>query len=283
MTELERILDEGRQIPVLPAAVLRLFALARDPNAGIAEVEAAVRPDVTLTANVLRLANSATYGQPRRIDNIGRAVLLLGIQKMCDLAASSHMLQIAGMYVHGYGGSPSEFWTHCWAVALISETIAKRNPSTPTKHAFVCGVLHDLGKVAVSQALLDRPFELSAPPGASRADWLQAERAVLGTDHAEVGGGIADIWQLPPMIGQVIRWHHAPDGSPEDARATSGVVYVANGLAHAMGFGSESMTGTDPFDPQVAHRLGLKGCDLEDVARDTQQAIASAQELRGGR
>ena len=283
MSELERILEEGQRIPVMPAAVLRLFALARDPRAGIAQIEASIRPDVTLAANVLRLANSATYGQCRRIDDIRMAVTLLGARRVCDLAASAHVLQIAGKYVHGYGIEAKAFWTHCSAVALLSENIAKRHAPSALGHAFLCGLLHDVGKIAISQAWLGNPFELDLSRGASRLDWLFAERSLLGTDHAEVGSSISAVWQLPPLVGQVIRWHHAPKESPEPSRPAASVVHVGNGLSHAMGFGSHGAAWPGMFDEEVGRNLGLDGAALERLALETEEAIVAASDLHGER
>jgi putative nucleotidyltransferase with HDIG domain len=283
LSPLERILAEAKRLPMMPAAVLRLFALARDEKSGAADVEAAIRPDVTLAASVLRLANSPVYGLVRKVTDLRMAVSLLGSRRLCDIAASAHLLRIATDQLHGYEVGAKAFWTHCSAVALLAERLASRIGVAQGQQVFMCGLLHDIGKIAVSLAWLEQPFELCTPAEGSRGDLLAAERVALGTDHAEVGSALVDTWRLPRIVSQTAQWHHAPELCPEEARETAMVVHVANGLAHEMGHGASRTEVSGLFDPKIMDILGLNPHMLEQVSTDTTDVIQAAARLHSGR
>ncbi|MBN1612168.1 MAG: HDOD domain-containing protein [Polyangiaceae bacterium] len=280
---LERILAEAKRLPTMPAAVLRLFALARDERAGAADVEAAIRPDVTLSASVLRLANSPVYGMVRKVTDLRMAVSLLGSRRLCDVAASAHLLRIATDRLHGYEVAAKAFWTHCSAVALLAEALARRIGAAQGQQVFMCGLLHDIGKIAVSLAWLEQPFELGAPLEGSRADLLAAERVELGTDHAEVGGALLETWRLPAAVCHTARWHHTPELCPEEAQEIAMVVHLANGLAHEMGHGASRSEVSGLFDPKIMGILGLNPHQLERASIEAADVIQAAANLHSGR
>jgi putative nucleotidyltransferase with HDIG domain len=175
--------------------------------------------------------------------------------------------------IPGYGLDAAEFWRHSIAVAVLSENLARAMGGRPPDLTFTAGLLHDAGKLAVGIFV----HEQAAPILGWVKDGLTfvgAERAVLGTDHAQVGAAVADSWSLPPAVAAAARYHHMPGQSPPgpDSRVVD-LVHAADAMAHALGFGADAGGLAREVDAGARERLGASPAALEKVACDSLDAI----------
>jgi branched-chain amino acid transport system ATP-binding protein len=247
--------------------------LARDERAGAADFEAVVRPDPALTANLLRVANSAYFGLRCRADSVRQAITLLGVKRVSDIAAAVALAPVIPRRLPGYEVDAGAFWLHSVAVAALSERLAAQTRRPCPELTFTAGLLHDMGKLAIG-AFVGQASDAILSRVRGGLSFVSAEQAVLGVDHGQVGGLVAEAWSLPPAAAAAARWHHAPAEAPGDAqRPAVDLVHAADALAHALGFGTDAGELARAVDAGAHERLGFRPRDLESTAGESLDAI----------
>jgi putative nucleotidyltransferase with HDIG domain len=266
------VADRIRTLPALPAAVARVHALAADPRSGPADFEALLRPDPALSANLLRLANSAHFAPRSRVETVRQAVAVLGLKRTSDLATGAAFAPLVPKRLPGYEVDAAAFWLHCAAVAVLAEKLAAEAGGAPDL-TFTAGLLHDVGKLAVCAFVAGEASAIAARLRAGEA-FAAAERGTLGLDHAEVGAVVALRWGLPPAVADVARWHHRPGDVPEGVdRRLVAVVHAADGLAHALGLGADRGELARALDPAAVEPLGIPVRRVERIAGEALEPI----------
>lgn len=206
MTRTLDIIRQLRTAPPLPGVAMRVLELVRQPDYALSALVDAVRTDPSLTARVLRLCNSAMFSLPAPVTNVADATGFIGSRNLVKLvlvSCAANYFQRASTSVYG---SPTELWKNTFALATTCQWFAQTTGATDTNTAFTAGVLHNVGKVVLSQL----PQE--ATPAAPTADASHVEREVLlfGFDHAGAASIVADTWQLPAELSRAVRTHHTP-------------------------------------------------------------------------
>jgi putative nucleotidyltransferase with HDIG domain len=276
----EDILAKVDALPTLPTAVSRLSALLQDETTSAKDFEDVIAPDPALTANLLRMANSAYFGMRREVESVGHAVTVMGTKRVFEVAAGASFSKTIPSSIPGYEIDADRFWQHCIAVAILSERLSVELGVKTPALTFTSGMLHDIGKLAIGSFLLDDSTEILEKIRNGEMEFVAAEREVLGSDHAEVGATIADKWDLPESIGAAARWHHAPEEAPSDVDQTLvDLVHAADGLAHSLGYGADVGELSRSMDRKAIERLGIKVQRLEMVACDTLDEIRQVGEV----
>ena len=263
----ETIVKRVNRLPALSASVARLAALAGDENATVAELEGVVRPDIALTANLLRYANSAAVRGRVEVVTVRDAVLRLGRQQLWNIAASGSLAKVIPTSLPGYGFETLGFWRHSVAVAVLAQRIADAAGLELRVHAFTAGLMHDVGKLVVEEFLASSKAAVLARMGEGGMAFVASEREVLGTDHTEVGGRLAERWGLPSAVVTCCRGHHEPEALGDvPERRLACAVHVANALAHGMGLGADVGELRRKTDAGAMARLALDTPKLEVIA-----------------
>jgi putative nucleotidyltransferase with HDIG domain len=275
----EQVLQRVKKLPTLSSSMTRLWALAGDGHSGAAEFEKAIRPDPALTANLLRVANSAYFGLRCRAESVRHAVTLLGLKRTCELATSVAFAPVIPSRLPGYDMDAVAFWTHSVAVAVFAERLAQELRAGVPDLIFTAGLLHDVGKLVVGSLVADQQGDVMARVRQGHT-FIDAERAVLGLDHGELGAILAQAWSLPPAAVWAARWHHRPADVPSEAdRTLVGLVHAADALAHALGLGADRGELARGVDGEMERKLGVKARSLEAVASGTVDSIREMARL----
>lgn len=232
----EQILLRIPEIPALPAAASHALRLVQDPDVGVGAVMEVIEYDPVLTAEVLRLANTAYFAGPRSVSTLRDAGVLFGTQRILQLVMATSVFPIARHPLQGYDLPAGQLIRHSMAVAIGAEQIATQCGRPVPGHAFTAGLLSDIGKLVLGSFL-----EVDAGPIVALAheeglSFEIAERRVLGIDHAEVGALVLETWNMPENIVDVVRWHHDPDRSAGD-HFVADLVHAASHLSTAFGLG----------------------------------------------
>jgi putative nucleotidyltransferase with HDIG domain len=254
----DRILMAFETLKPFPAHVVEAMQLLDDLSTSAEEVASALGRDPVLAARVLRLANSALYLRARRVATLREAVVLVGFAAVRSLLVGAVAYDAFRPGAPGYGLDRVQLWQHSLAVATVARQLAGSR-ERDAEAAFVAGLLHDIGKLALSSALQEQyPAVLEAV--ASGMDFVEAEQAVLGCDHAQVGAEAARRWNLPDPLITAIAYHHRPD-EPEDP-GLADAVHVADALCLMLGVG----VGTDQLlhrcSEGALRRLGLSADEI---------------------
>ncbi len=272
-----RILKSIKTLPPFPVTIQKVMGLAGDPDSSLTELAAVIRLDQAITANILRICNSAYFGLRRPVDNVNDAIMHMGkknVLRAVMAAGLSRYFRTA----QGYDVKGSGLWEHAVAVALLSQIVAARISRPDDPRLFTAGVLHDIGKMVMGEFVLEAWQKIQELVEKQRYSFLEAEEEVLGVNHAELGGEIALIWKFPDEILKAIAFHHRPD-LLADGDVVPWIVYLSNQVCHVMGIG----VGADALAYRavggVAGRFDLKQRDIEDMMVQLHKSLRDAQEL----
>lgn len=247
-------------------------------NGSARELAQCIARDPGFTARLLKLANSAYYGMSRNVGTIIEAVTLLGNRTVRNMAIIAATHETLGREVIGYELGQGDLWRHSLACGMAAQMLAEQTHYPEAEGAFVAGLLHDVGKVILGLYVRDRIAEIVAWMETNESTFLEAERAVLGFDHAEVGGRVALHWNLPVPLAQAIAWHHQPVQNGQIATLAA-LVHVANAicLSAGIGLGVDGLRTTISAPAMTA--LNLTEVQAEQVLDRLVSRIAEARPL----
>jgi len=279
VVHLRKVTEAMVALPTLPLVASRLLESIADPEAASSEeIGAVIALDPALTARTLKLANSDFYGFPRKVGTVDLAVVVLGPDTIRDLVLGAAVFQTLDPSRKTLTG----LWSHSLACGVAARALADRIRYRLESEAFAAGMLHDIGKVALRQTYPDRFDAAVALVREQGISMSVAERGVLGSDHAEVGGWLAERWGLPGDLVEAIACHHRPEQARLNTELTS-LVHIADWLAGRTGNswphggmpGSVSQFAWECVEVEEKDREAL----LEDLVPFIQRAVRQEQEL----
>ena len=265
--ELEAKLATLKELSTLPETMAEIVAVCQESELSLAKLVAAVQYDPALAARVLTVANSPYYRRSQEIGSITQAVSVMGANQVKALALSLSLHEFTSRI--GNSIDHREFWRHALCVACTAETIAKRIKSPQVEEAFVLGCLHDLGILVLDQ-LFPQEYAEVCRALAGQSDIINAERSVLGTDHAVAGEMLARMWSFPPIYAEAIAKHHDMlHHVKEDLPHLVQILNLADRLATFTIEGTVAGKDADlPSRATLGDNLGLSVADLKQVVVD---------------
>lgn len=256
MSTRDEILSTIGSIPAMPTVIVKIRKLLRNPDVSFTELAQTIKYDPGLTVNILRLANSAYFGFFRAVNSVQQGVVRLGTERIFELAVTAAVAPMTQKAVKGYDLSPGRLWEHSVAVAIGAEQLALALNIKAPDYTFTAGLLHDIGKIVLGTFVEVDAAPIMALSLQEGVSFDEAEKQVLGIDHAEAGAILLEKWDLPESIVNVNRWHHQPDQFQGDTLVLD-LVHVADVLAMMGGLG----VGQDGLNyhtsSEVASRLKL--------------------------
>lgn len=266
---LPELIKSITKMPAISPSVLRLVEFMQQPERTIPDMVAIIETDTALTANLLRLINSPAMGLRQPVTSLIRAAAMLGDKTILALALESAQPGLYTSALPGYEGRPGDLWRHSLHTAMAARELTPRlvggNDATP-ELAFTAGILHDLGKVVLSRFLDGETAELLFGIDAEEhANFLDAERSILGIDHPEAGALLAEHWRLPTVYAKAIRWHHAPAQADDESKPLCYLIHLADHLAMLNG----AATGADalqyPLDEDFDRYIKFSESDMDQL------------------
>ncbi len=255
------------ELAALPATSIRLLELLDDPEVSAAMVAAVIEKDPSLTANLLKLSNSAYYGMRRRVGTVREALLHLGSRTVLTIAFATSMGEIMRGPMSGYRLPRRRLWSHALATAVASARLCgPESPAMTRDRAFTAGLVHDVGKLLLDR-LLQRQIE-QLPPCVEAKALLIAERSLLGFDHAQAGAALGEAWNFPPDLVETIGRHHEP---PREAPALVRVVAAANLLAAHIGEHAGAEVVEEKELAEALRNADAGGADLGALAAEVRR------------
>lgn len=226
----QQLIVDNIQLLSLPEVCLQVQDMADDPLCAIADLGQVVSHDPALTAVLLKLVNSAYYGFPSRVETASRAISLIGIQALRSLVLSVSVAEV-------FSRVPPEqmdmvsFWRHSVFCGLVARRLARRCGVLHDERLFIAGLLHDMGRILLLTQLPDQACAVLQ--GYESMPVCEAERAVLGFDHAELGAALMRLWQLSEGQCDAVACHHAPDRAVM-APCEAAIVHIANAVTNGL-------------------------------------------------
>ena len=274
------IVAKVKNLTPVSHAALRLVSLLDQAAVGNDEVVQVLKFDTVLTAKLLRACNSPYFGFEDPVSSVEQAVLVLGHQQILHLVLSLAFSGAMNTPLPGYAAEGGELWRHSLTTAMASETLARSGLPVDFEVpvAFTAGLLHDIGKLVFNHVLTEETQTIIrtriTDGGLARTD---AEREVVGADHAEVGAYLLQTWKLPEDIVEAVGNHHQPVCQPRPRFSV--LTHVGNCLAHLVG----STLGWEGYavraEAQATDTLEITPEKIEDLMIAVHDAAAKVQHL----
>ena len=262
---------EVEAFPGMPTTASKLLPLLDSSDSTVSEIESILKYDPGLTANILKLTNSAYFGIPTQVSSVKQAIVLLGWKRLIQMVMTICMSPLMNKTIPGYDLRRGALWQHSIAVSVAAEILVKALNIPDADEVFTAALLHDVGKLVLGGFVKDDLPQIEDMVNKG-ITFDVAESMVLGTNHAEIGGQILDKWSFPAELVNAVQWHHDPESCKESC-TLSDIVHVANTMGVMTGIGKiDGDLALEHFSP-VADRLGLEPENLEEMARQTSERV----------
>jgi len=251
----ERIFKTLKDLPPMPQVAQKARKILSDPNSSFSDLAKVIESDQGIVTRVLKMANSPYYGRSGNVSSVHHAAAVLGAKTLMEVLNLACSSEILGQNLDGYDLVAGELWKHSLAVASGSQIIARRVQPGLEHDAFSAGLIHDVGKLILDPYIHER-----------KAEFLGAEKRLLGFDHAELAAEVCDRWQIPKHITLPIRYHHDP--GPSDNDPLTYIVHMADAIAMMSGIGAGIDGMLYAIHPNTSKILKLQEDDVIDIMAD---------------
>ena len=239
--ELVNLIEE---LPPFPENIVEINRLIADPDSDMAEIAMFINNDVALAADLIKMVNSAAFRPVNPIQNVYSAVKMVGLDGLRNLLFSLGTFKLLGENTE----EKRQMWVHAYKVAFFSHNIACSfcaNDKAVMADAYVCGLLHDIGKVIFTTTHNDTMRHLIAVTQQKNIPLQVIEQMISGTNHEILGARIAEKWNFPEPIVVSIKYHHSPEEAPEQYKKLAALIALANQICNYL-------DGKDTFQ-QISH------------------------------
>jgi putative nucleotidyltransferase with HDIG domain len=264
MSNIQSIIKKIDGLKPIPQIASKVMSIAEDPESSMNDLSNVIIYDTAVTANLLKMVNSAYFGLSEKFDSVHQAIVYLGMAQVVDLvllSASGENLQTAQK---GYDLEAGELWKYSVFSALIARELAEKKGLKETHLIFTAALLKDIGKVILNQYVMDAFDTINALVTEQNLTFKEAEKRVIGIDHAELGAMVAENWKFSPKLVEIIRHHHRPQES-SISEFESCIVYMADTICMMMGIGVGSDGLAYRFHRNVVERLELTERDFQKI------------------
>ena len=265
----QKIINRIDDLPTLPRTVLRITELVNDPKSSAKDLARVITDDQILTARLLKLVNSSFYGLPQRVSTVTGAIVLIGFDAIRNLLLTTSVFDLFAARNKKKQQKQEKYWDHSLGCAVGAKVIGNYLRHDNIEELFVAGLLHDIGKIVEMMFQPDEFSKVVAVIKRKNILMVEAEDKILGYSHAEIGKLLAEKWNLPVKLVQIIAHHHQPNLAGSFALEAA-VVHLADIFCRAlnMGFGGDNKI--PPLDRLAWESLKIKTAAFETIMETMQ-------------
>lgn len=262
----ETVAGHAKTLVSLPTIFFQIERAINHPSSSSTDIAKALCTDQGLSARLLRIANSAFYGFPQRVESVDQAIRIIGTRQLHDLVLATVVLtQFRGVDANLV--TMKSFWQHSFACGIAARSLATLRRESNVEHFFVAGLLHDIGSLVLYQEFPQRAAVALEMHRRDKEALDEVERSVIGCDHGQVGAALMTLWKLPESYRDVAANHHNPVGCRSPSVSTA-VVHIADLLVTALALGSNGEIGLPRFCGEAWDVVALPPSDLGRVAEN---------------
>ena len=266
-----------KELTTLPLVCMKINALLEDPHTSTHDVKRVIETDAALTSKILQVANSSFYGNIGTVDDLNRAIMLIGTQGLRDITwATSVITSFSGMTNKFV--DMATFWRHSLYVGTLAHTLAGKCRIIHKDRLFLSGLLHDVGHLALYQAMPEEMEAVFEKAQNQNVPIQYAEKDVLGFTHAAVGFALLKLWRIPERVSRAVAYHHSP-GKAEEYRLESAVVHLADQIANMSDIRGNKLQTALRIDPNAWSITGLSEKIIDPMVQVSEQQFNNAVSL----
>jgi HD-like signal output (HDOD) protein len=266
-------------LPTLPRVAAEVLRLAHDPDSSLKDMAVVISRDPPLTGRLLKVANSAFYGLSQQVGSLSVALVLLGMKNITNIVTSISIFRTL-RFGDGTGNFTRQgFWEHSGACGKACDLFGKVTNLDLSGEGFVAGLIHDVGKIMLDAVFHNDFVRVLEKARSESISFAEAERRVLGTDHAQIGEWLAKTWHLPDTICRAIGVHHDAPCDPEK-EPLGAAIQVSDAIVRMEGLGFAGFE-PPPTREELATWPALAGRDFhwEEFADTVRDEFGGVQEF----
>ena len=278
MKPIDSIIQTINDVPPLSNVTSKVIKLLDNPDTSVNQLVSIIQYDQSITANVMKIANSAYYGKSGTVRSLSESLIVLGNKQLKEIILTGSFSKFFECEQKGYKKARGELWQHAASSAILARLISEHIGKEEHPSLFTAALLHDIGKL-VLDSYVERYFEqIIALVLEKHYSFIEAESEMIGMNHAEVGAKIAEKWHFPEEIVQAIKLHHSPENAVENDNITH-IVYLANVITALLGIGSGLDSLAVRGKKEILKLYSLTQQDIEKIMVSFYDMYDSIQDL----
>lgn len=278
---LQKAMSKVTEISSLPEITNRIVEVVDDPRATAHDMHEIVKNDPALAAKILKVVNSAFYGLPAQIASLDRAIVMLGLSAVKNIALAASLARLFKPGALSEQFEARDLWRHCVGVGVCARMLTKAAQGVQNDEAFVAGLVHDMGLLVEYQIFPDQLREVINRAQSRGDDFCSTERELIGADHQAFGAALAMKWKFPPILRCVISHHHNPMPLKPEFKKAVAVIYVADHICCQQQHGFWLSCGEQPVEEEYLELIGVTTDNVDDIMEHLPGHIEEAEQVFG--
>jgi HD-like signal output (HDOD) protein len=268
-------------IATLPEVTARIVTTVEDPKSTASQLHKIVGHDPALVTRILKVVNSAFYGLPGQIGSVERAIVLLGLNAVKNIAVAASLGQLFRGVKLCEGFTAKDLWTHCIAVAVTARELGKQSSLPIADEAFLAGLIHDIGILVALHVYPEKLKQVCDRTKAENGDFCQIEREICGVDHQQLGMGLTEHWKFTRPCQMVAGYHHHPQDLADNTRVLVLLVNIADTIVCKQNRGFNLTALQQNLDPALIEEAGVSMAIVEKTQEKIGDLISNAMSILG--
>jgi HD-like signal output (HDOD) protein len=269
-------------IATLPEITLKIINIVEDPKSTARDLHEVIKHDPALSTKVLKVVNSAFYGLPGQIASVDRAIVLLGLSAVKNIAIAASISRMFKGEMLSDEFSAKDLWLHSLAVAVTSKMICNAQGRTAGgDEVFLGGLIHDIGILVERQAYPEKLTEVVTRATQGEANFLELETQIIGVDHQQFGMALTTKWKFPRHLRAVAGFHHVYEGLNAEHKSLVATVHAADVICCQDRHGFHLTADGEEFTEALLEDLQLTMEDIDEIREQLPEQIAMAETALG--
>ena len=274
----DKALSAIGDIATLPEVTIKIIEIVEDPKSTARDLHEVIKNDPALSVKVLKVVNSAFYGLPGQVASVDRAIILLGLSAVKNIAIAASIARLFKGKRISEQFSAADLWRHSVAVAVAARNLAKCSPHpVMTDEVFVAGLIHDIGNLVERQCYPEQFAEVINRCTGTEQDFLKCERQVIGADHQAFGVGLTTKWKFPRHLRAAVGFHHNPESLSVELRNMATLIQMADIVCCQEKVGFYLTAQHDQVTDEMLDVLSITREQFEEVRTSLEDQVAEAE------
>lgn len=276
---IDSAIAEVGEIATLPEVTVKIIQIVENPKSTARDLHDVIRNDPALSARILKVVNSAFYGLPGQIASIDRAIVLLGLSAVKNIAIAASMTHLfnSGPAIEGFSGA--EVWRHSVATGVASRMLSAAQGRPAVEESFLAGIIADLGLLVERQVFSKQLAEIIAQLNADGGDFCELENQIIGADHQAFGMALAAKWRFPQPLCTTIGYHHKPHTLAAATRELPTLVCVADVIVSRLNMGFSTYGEDTEIPLEFLDIIKLTPEKIQGVVDEVPQQVALVESI----
>jgi HD-like signal output (HDOD) protein len=268
------------EISSLPEVTTRIVEIVEDPKSTAQDMHDIVKHDPALAAKILKVVNSAFYGLPSQIASLDRAIVMLGLSAVKNIALAASLSRLFRPGVISERFAARDLWSHCISVGVCARLLAQASFGQ-AEEAFVAGLVHDMGLLIEYQLFPQKLKAVAERCETQPQGFCALEREIIGADHLAFGAALAAKWKFPPLLRCAISHHHNPDTVKPEFKQVVTAVQVADIICCQNELGFYLTAQKQDVTDEMLELVGLSDAKVGEVLEVLPERIEETEQIFG--